>query len=368
MNNANGNVCRVFKNQNYTVMSNYHLRDKRLSLKSIGLLSIMLSLPEDWNYSLEGLTYFLKDGITAIRTAIKELTDCGYIKVERERNNGRLGGVIYNIYEYPQVFENALNDPSPDAPTEDDDNIKTDGSEQVASSDPTPSEGSVSSVSSPILENLKQAKNAAKQPSETAPPILDFLKQEILKEENRRQLNTDNKENTDINNIIYTSCVPNEDMIDPLSVSPVSPCGTKTEEDVASLKERIGYDRLIELDYPKETLDLLTDVMLEVYRTDKRQMRCAGQLRSVKSIRARLDQLDSVHVAHVLDCYFAFDGTVDHPRPYLRTALFNALVSFNEDQRAKHPSSEDSADWMLSDMFDAQISAENTPDRPAHRS
>lgn len=354
MNNANGNVCRVFKNQNYTVMSNYHLRDKRLSAKSIGVLSIMLSLPDDWNYSLEGLTHLLKDGITAIRSAIKELTECGYVKVERVRNNGRLGGVVYNIYEYPQEVAQS-DDLSPEV-VEDD---STEASSETA----------VSQDSSPILENLKQVETTAKQPSETTPPILDFLKQENLKQENRRQLNTDNKENTDINNNIYTSCAPNEDKIDPLSVSPVSPCGTKTEEDVlASLKERIGYDRLIKQDYPKETLDLLIDVMLEVYRTDKRQMRCAGLLRSVKDIRARLDQLDSSHIAHVLDCYLSFDGTVERPRPYLRTALFNALVSYNEDQRTKHLSAEDSADFLLSDMLNAYIGTEDTPDRPVHRS
>ena len=96
-------VFRVEKNKNYTVMANYHLRDENLSLKARGLLSMILSLPEDWDYSLAGLVKITKDGLTAVRAALHELEDNGYIHRERQRDSrGRLGGAIYTVYECPQ--------------------------------------------------------------------------------------------------------------------------------------------------------------------------------------------------------------------------------------------------------------------------
>ena len=96
-------VFRVEKNSNYTVMANYHLRDKNLSLKAIGLLSKMLSLPEDWDYSLKGLTTICKDGLAAIRTALIELEENGYIVRERQRSgHGYWADNLYTIYEIPQ--------------------------------------------------------------------------------------------------------------------------------------------------------------------------------------------------------------------------------------------------------------------------
>ncbi len=96
-------VFRVEKNKNYTVMANYHLRDENLSLKARGLLSMILSLPDDWDYSLAGLVKISKDGLTAVRAALHELEDNGYIYRERQRDSrGRLGGAIYTVYEYPQ--------------------------------------------------------------------------------------------------------------------------------------------------------------------------------------------------------------------------------------------------------------------------
>lgn len=96
-------VFRVEKNKNYTVMANYHLRDENLSLKARGLLSMILSLPDDWDYSLAGLVKISKDGLTAVRAALHELEDNGYIHRERQRDpHGRLAGSIYTVYEYPQ--------------------------------------------------------------------------------------------------------------------------------------------------------------------------------------------------------------------------------------------------------------------------
>ena len=96
-------VMRVEKNANYTVMANYHLRDKGISLKAKGLLSVMLSLPAEWDYTLAGLSYISKEGIDAIRAAVNELVKAGYIIRSRRRNEaGQLRDAEYTIYEFPQ--------------------------------------------------------------------------------------------------------------------------------------------------------------------------------------------------------------------------------------------------------------------------
>ena len=93
---------RVNKNVNYTVMSNHHLQDKRLSLKAKGLLSYMLSLPDDWDYSLKGLTVGCKDGLDSVRTAVLELEEHGYVRRQKVRNaKGQIIDYDYQVYESP---------------------------------------------------------------------------------------------------------------------------------------------------------------------------------------------------------------------------------------------------------------------------
>ncbi len=93
---------RVNKNVNYTVMSNYHLQDKKLSLKAKGLLSYMLSLSDDWDYSLKGLTIGCKDGLDSVRTAVLELEEHGYVRRQKVRNaRGQIIDYDYQVYESP---------------------------------------------------------------------------------------------------------------------------------------------------------------------------------------------------------------------------------------------------------------------------
>lgn len=92
-------IMRTEKNKNYTVMGNYHLRDKELSLKAKGLLSIMLSLPDGWNFSIQGLTTLSSDGETAIRSTLKELEQKGYLKRNKVRINGKIIDWEYVVYE-----------------------------------------------------------------------------------------------------------------------------------------------------------------------------------------------------------------------------------------------------------------------------
>jgi hypothetical protein len=114
-------VFRVEKNKGYTVMSNHHLRNKGLTLKAKGLLSQMLSLPVDWDYTLQGLSFINREKIDAIREAVKELEAARYITRSRERDEkGRLRGADYVIYEQPQPTSDlpTLENPTLDNPTQ----------------------------------------------------------------------------------------------------------------------------------------------------------------------------------------------------------------------------------------------------------
>lgn len=95
-------VFRIDKTKNYTVMANYHLRDISLSLKAKGLLSLMLSLPEGWDYTTKGLACICKDGVDSICSTVKELENAGYVQRRRLRNElGHLTEVEYTILEKP---------------------------------------------------------------------------------------------------------------------------------------------------------------------------------------------------------------------------------------------------------------------------
>ena len=119
-------VFRVERNKGYTVMSNHHLRNKELTLKAKGLLSQMLSLPEDWDYTLAGLSQINRESIDAIRTAVWELEKAGYIKRQQGRDEkGKMTAIEYTIYEQPQPPDDTppgldkpiLENPTPGKPT-----------------------------------------------------------------------------------------------------------------------------------------------------------------------------------------------------------------------------------------------------------
>lgn len=163
-------VCRVNKNANYTVMSNYHLRSTNLSLKAIGLLSKVLSLPENWDYSISGLTAICKEKETAIKAALDELKHWGYLVVTKlmpnETNSGRIE-YVYDFYEYSEK-----DTPDADADQNDDDTYDEDGD--------------VSTIS------VKKApQGAEKQGIENLP--LEILPIEIQAVENQVQINTKKK-------------------------------------------------------------------------------------------------------------------------------------------------------------------------------
>lgn len=97
-------VIRIHKTSNFTVMSNYHFKEKGMSLKAKGLLSLMLSLPDDWNYSVSGLVRLSKDGKDSVMSALQELEKFGYLTRQQQFNaKGQFSGIEYNIFEEPQT-------------------------------------------------------------------------------------------------------------------------------------------------------------------------------------------------------------------------------------------------------------------------
>lgn len=108
-------VFRVHKTKNFTVMSNYHFKEKEMGLKAKGLLSLMLSLPDSWNYSVSGLVSLSKDGKDGVMSALAELEKFGYLTRKRVQNEkGQFSGVEYHIFEIPQaekpISENPISD------------------------------------------------------------------------------------------------------------------------------------------------------------------------------------------------------------------------------------------------------------------
>lgn len=110
-------VFRVERNKDYTVMSNYHLKDRSLTLKSKGLLSMMLSLPDEWNYTTRGLAAICREGVDSIGAALRELEKAGYIVRNQLRDDkGRITDTEYVIYEQPHTSSPGTDCPDTENP------------------------------------------------------------------------------------------------------------------------------------------------------------------------------------------------------------------------------------------------------------
>ena len=259
-------VFRVEKNKGYTVMSNHHLRNKALSLKAKGLLSQMLSLPEDWDYTLAGLSLINREKIDAIREAVKELEKAGYIARSRERDEkGRLRGAEYVIYEQPQP-------PTLDLPT----------------------------LENPTLENPTQEK-----------PVL----------ENPTQLNKDKSNKKILNNDLS-----NIDSIPFPSAQNEKPKRTEMNEIIKNrdvVKDNIEYDILCER-YRPDALDEIVDILTETLSTAKDTIRVSGTDFPAEFVKNKLLKLNAEHIEFVLDCLKENTTQIRNIRQYLLAALFNA--------------------------------------------
>ena len=278
-------VFRVERNKGYTVMSNHHLRNKELSLKAKGLLSQMLSLPEDWDYTLAGLSHINREKIDAIREAIKELERAGYIVRSRERDEkGRLRGADYVIFEQPQT-EPILNLPTLENPTLE---------------KPT--------LEKPTLENPTQLNK-------------DIQKTDLSKKEKR---------NTDLSNTDSIPILsPNPSPFDGEAATPPERKRTEAADAYAVyeeiIKDNIDYDiLLLDNSMEKDRIDEIVDLMLETVCTRRKTIRIAGDDYPAELVKAKFMKLNSEHIRFVLDCMRENTTKVRNIKQYLKAALFNA--------------------------------------------
>ena len=275
-------VFRVEKNKGYTVMSNHHLRNHTLSLKAKGLLSQMLSLPDDWDYTLQGLAQINKESIDAIREAVRELERAGYIKRSRERDErGCLRGTVYTIYEQPHT------EPTPEEPAQ----------ALPASENPT--------LEKPMLDK----------------PTLENPMQLITKGRNKEKQNTDQS---------ITDSIPFP------SGFPDAPTQKRTETKEAFdgyrdlILENIDYDILA--DDPRvdhEQLDEIVDLVQETVCSTRSRIRVAGNDYPAEVVRSKLLKLNSEHIRFVTDCLKQNTTRIRNIRQYLLTVLFNAPSTMN---------------------------------------
>ncbi|MDL2327795.1 helix-turn-helix domain-containing protein [Ruminococcaceae bacterium OttesenSCG-928-A11] len=270
-------VFRVEKTRDYTVMANHHLRNTALSLKAKGLLSLMLSLPEDWDYTTKGLARICKDGVDSICSTVKELEEEGYVIRRRIRNDkGQMTTVEYIIREQP---EPPL--PEPEKPKRE----------------------------NPVLDN----------------PILD---DPVL--ENPTQLNTkkssNQKSKTDLSNTQTSN---------PIQSNPYEPPADRMGKDTREtyreiILENIEYDIITQdkrLD--RERLDEIVELLVDTVCSARQTIRVAGDDFPAEVVKSRLLKLDSGHIQYVLDCMAQNTTYIRNIKKYLLAALFNAPVTMD---------------------------------------
>ena len=272
-------VFRVEKNRGYTVMSNHHLRNKDLSLKAKGLLSQMLSLPESWDFTLKGLSLINREQIDAIRAAVRELEQAGYIVRSRERDSqGRLRGADYIIYEQPQ--------PVPDSPT----------------------------LENPTLDNPTQEKPTQEKPTQ------------LNKDRSSKEKSITDGSNTDSILILSPPSPLGEE-----AAAPPERKGTEAAAQSAVdiyreiIKDNIDYDILKQdMKFDSDRLDEIVDLMLETVCTARKRVRIAGDDYPAELVKSKFMKLDGEHIRFVLDCMRENTTKIRNIKQYLKAALFNA--------------------------------------------
>ncbi len=267
-------VFRIEKTRDYTVMANHHLRNRALSLKAKGLLSLMLSLPDDWDYTTKGLSHICKDGVDSISATVRELEAAGYVKRRRLRNaQGQLAEVEYTILEQP---------------------------ESPAEENPPKRENPVQG--NPILEEPEQAE-----------PVL----------ENPVQLNT-KKSNTQKQNTlsINPSFIPSGD-------APVADGLTDGWSKREDIREQIEYGVLCD-GHNRERLDELVEIMVEVAMNRSPTIRMGRDAEYPTAyVQQRFEQITSVHIEKVLDGIRENTTRVWNTKAYLMAALFNSVSTLD---------------------------------------
>lgn len=343
-------VCRVNKTQNYTVMSNYHLKSKNLSLKAVGLLSKVLSLPDDWDYTVSGLVEICKENKTAMTSALNELKQWGYLKVTKlmpnETESGRIE-YIYDFFEHSDIddyFGSGMK-----SSTESNDNKpckKTSTKKQDTEKQDIEKQG----IENLCLENLD----------------LDF---QTL--ENQPQLNT-NKSNTKELNTNNSSIIHSTESID-------SKVKTEGMNDYEEICKRIDFDRLIREDPQKAKLYLyIQAVLYSVLHSDK-PIRVRGQEIPKSKAAEEYIKLNADMIRAVVENLSKCQSKVKDMFAYIASSLYqmpqiaeikktgnsnNRLCSFDLDFMDKHSAADSDVQkgildqWLLNAGLSDLISEE----------
>ena len=295
-------VFRVERTSNYTVMSNYHLRDKTISFKAKGLLSMMLSLPENWDYTLAGLARISLEGKDAVRATIVELEKAGYIQRRQTTDKaGKFGSNEYIIREYP-----ASHEPPPEGP----------------------------SPAQPLPEN----------PTTENPSTVS------TQTENPTQINKDPvKKEKSITDSVSTESFPfpSAPSMTPAAVQPSEAKGRKRSRSSGMsqgemdayrglIRENISYDNLVrEHPYDAAQLDEMVELMVETVCSRKKNIRVAGNDFPQAVVKSRLLKLDGEHIRFVFDCLRENTTQVRNMKQYLLTVLYNAPATIENHYAAQ---------------------------------
>ena len=269
-------VFRIERTRDYTVMSNHHLRNANLSLKAKGLLSMMLSLPEDWNYTTRGLAKICKEGVDAIGAALRELEAAGYIVRHKLRDRqGRISDTEYVIYEQPQ-----LRKPDTDSPNTENPDMDKPDTEKPAELNIEKSNTEKSITYGSSTDSIPFRETAAARP-------------------------------------------PERKGRDAMSV-------TEIENYRELILENIEYDCLKQR-YPLYLDDLneIVELLVETVCARRKTTRISGSDFPHEIVRSRFLKLDSSHIEFVMDCLQKNTTQVRNMKQYLLAVLFNAPTTMN---------------------------------------
>ena len=285
-------VFRIERTRDYTVMSNHHLRNVALSLKAKGLLSMMLSLPDDWNYTTRGLAKICKEGVDAIGGALRELEREGYIVRHQLRDaQGRISDTEYVIYEQPQP--KAPDTPSPDTAAPDTD--------------------------SPGTENPYLDKPDTEKPAE------------LNIEKSRTQKSNTQGSSTDSIPFRGTAAArpPERKGRDAMSME-------EMQDYRELILENIEYDHLCrEFETYREDLDEIVELIVETVCARRKTTRIAGADFPHEVVRSRFLKLDSSHIEFVMESLHNNTTEIRNMKQYLLTVLFNAPTTMSNHYTAQ---------------------------------
>ena len=320
-------VMRIEKNQNYTVMANYHLRDKEISLKAKGLMSLMLSLPEEWDYTVSGLAFISKEGIDAIRAAVRELENAGYIIRSRRRNDaGQLTDTEYTIYERPQIPNSEKGNNSKI--------ISPTINHFPIANKPTLENPTLvfPTLGKPILEKPAQIKNKdiiityQSNPYPSSTNMLSSVgtpsKQPSEKEENTENPMLNEEFLPSSYKSIRANCSQQE-RLDDSNSHPALGQEARISDIVQKVRDQIDYFDLIE-NHDRDEIDNIVSIMVEVISTKCDSFTIAGKKYPEEIVRQRYKQLDYTTIGYALECLHKCRSDIKNIKQYLIATLFNA--------------------------------------------